>query len=79
MPIFRPEDFVDPRITAQTVSQGEFTLSSLLVMSLDYQIRDICRAVHLFHRWDNPHVSGSKIALLSCIENYSNHPPDHQS
>ena len=56
MPIFRPEEFVDLRISAQSASQVNIILSGLLVTSLDFYIQDICRAMHQFHRWDSPHV-----------------------
>ena len=59
MPISRPEDFVDPRISAQSASQVNIILSSLLVMSLEDSIRDICRAMHPFHHSYSPNVSES--------------------
>ena len=36
MPFFRPEEFVDLRITVQPAFQANITLSSLPVMSLEY-------------------------------------------
>ena len=59
MPIFRPEDFSDPRISAQSASQVNITLSNLLVMSLEDYIQNICRAMHPSHHWESPHVSES--------------------